>query len=157
MESEVTETVRYGAPVAAETKPTRPLMQALWRGACLRCPNCGVGRLFRRYLKVDDRCGHCGEALHHHRADDAPPYFTMFIVGHFVVGFVLSAEVAYAPPAWVHAAIWLPLTLISSLLLLPVIKGALVGYQWALYMHGFEPEQQDEYELAGRSPGDGRG
>jgi uncharacterized protein (DUF983 family) len=41
----------------------------------------------------------------------------------------------------VHMAIWLPLTLIASLWLLPRVKGALVGLQWALYMHGFEPVQ----------------
>jgi uncharacterized protein (DUF983 family) len=39
---------------------------------------------------------------------------------------------------WLHFAIWLPLTVLLSLALLPVVKGAIVGLQWALKMHGFE-------------------
>ena len=60
-------------------------------------PGLRHGTLFRRYLKVADNCPACGEELHHHRADDAPPYFTILIVGHFVVGLVLAVEMAYRP------------------------------------------------------------
>jgi len=98
--------------------------------------------MFRRYLKVVDACPHCGEELHHHRADDAPPYFTIVIVGHIVVGLVLAVEMAYRPPLWVHAALWLPLTLILALTVLPIVKGALVALQWALLMHGFDPAEE---------------
>ena len=79
----------------------------------------------------------CGKELHHHRADDAPPYFTILIVGHVVVGGVLALEQAFAPADWVQAIIWLPLTVLLSMLILPRAKGALVGLQWALRMHGF--------------------
>jgi uncharacterized protein (DUF983 family) len=115
----------------------RPLQQAMLRGARGRCPACGVGRMFRAYLKVADHCPHCGEALYHQRADDAPAYFTMAIVGHVVIGGVLSLEQSYAPETWVQLAIWMPATLVLSLVLLPVIKGMLVSLQWALRMHGF--------------------
>jgi len=100
--------------------------------------------MFRRYLKVADECPACGEALHHHRADDAPPYFTIVIVGHIVVGLLLAVEMAYRPPLWLHAVIWLPLTVLLALLILPSIKGALVGLQWALLMHGFDPNAEEE-------------
>jgi hypothetical protein len=43
-----------------------------------------------------------------------------------------------------HAALWLPLTVLLALVLLPPIKGALVGLQWALLMHGFDPNTEDE-------------
>jgi uncharacterized protein (DUF983 family) len=109
------------------------------RGFGLRCPRCGQGAIFRSYLKVNDTCPSCGEELHHHRADDAPPYFTILIVGHVVVGGVLALERMAAPPGWVQAAVWLPLTLILTLLLLSRVKGALIGLQWALCMHGFDP------------------
>ncbi len=100
--------------------------------------------MFAGYLKVADHCPTCGEALHYQRADDAPPYFTIFTVGHIIVPLVLAVEVAMQPPLWVHAALWLPLTLILSLALLPPIKGALVALQWALYMHGFDPDDRDK-------------
>ena len=88
-------------------------------------------------MKVVDRCGHCGEALHHQRADDAPPYFTIFIVGHIMVPLVFIVERVWQPPYLVHAALWLPMTLALTFALMPIVKGAIVGLQWALRMHGF--------------------
>lgn len=127
-----------GAPAS------RDVTRAMWRGFRQRCPRCGEGHLFRAYLKVWDACPKCGEELHHNRTDDAPPYFTILVVGHIVVGGVLAMEKALTPPTWVHLAVWLPLTLLSSLWLLPRIKGALVGLQWALHMHGFAgPDNAD--------------
>lgn len=118
-------------------RPQRDWMRAILNGLRLRCPACGEGRLFWRYLKVNDACPACGEPLHHHRADDAPPYFTILIVGHVVVGAILPVERAFMPPLWLHALLWLPLALVMSLWLLPRVKGAIVGLQWSLYMHGF--------------------
>ena len=123
---------------------TRPILGSLLRGASLKCPACGQGAMFRRYLKVADTCPQCGEALHHQRADDAPPYFTIVIVGHVMVGLVLAVEMAYRPPLWVHAALWLPLTVVLTLVVLPLVKGALVALQWALMMHGFDPDFKEE-------------
>ncbi len=115
----------------------RPVWPALLRGWRQRCPACGTGAMYGKYLKVVDTCATCGQELHHHRADDAPPYFTMLIVGHVVVGSVLSVEMRYHPELWVHMVLWGPVTLGLSLWLLPRIKGALIGLQWALRMHGF--------------------
>lgn len=126
-------------PRPRDLLPRRQVMEAILRGMWLKCPSCGAGAMFHRYLKVSDACPHCGEALHHHRADDAPPYFTILIVGHIVVPAMLALEQIAPPPLWVHAALWLPLTLILALAVLPLTKGALVGLQWALYMHGFDP------------------
>ena len=130
-----------GSPAPAATEERRDVAQAMGRGAICRCPACGKGHLYSKYLKVVHTCDVCGTDLHHQRADDAPPYFTMLIVGHVVVGGILAAEVAYHPPTWVHLAIWLPLLVIMSLVLLPIVKGALVGLQWALRMHGFGGEE----------------
>jgi len=138
------------------SRPSRDVARAMWRGFSQRCPACGNAGLFRRYLKVWDACPSCGQALHHHRTDDAPPYFTIFIVGHVIVGGVLALERAFAPATWVHLALWLPLTLLGSLLLLPRVKGALVGLQWALYMHGFDgPQNADIVPIAPAPRGPG--
>jgi uncharacterized protein (DUF983 family) len=134
--------------IDGRTLGERHVKQSLWRGAMLHCPACGRGELFRRYLKVADYCPDCGEALHHHRADDAPPYFTMVILGHILVSLVLIVEIAYHPPLWVHVAIWFPLAIVLALVLLPRVKGALVALQWALLMHGFDPENDEERSAA---------
>jgi len=139
-ESTVTPAVYRNADRPAD----RSVFQAMLRGAKHKCPACGVGALYWRFLKVSDTCPHCGEELHHHRADDAPPYFTVVIVGHIVVALVLLVEMTYRPPLWVHASLWGPLTIILALILLPSIKGALIGLQWALRMHGFDPNATDD-------------
>ena len=119
----------------------RPIARAIRRGLFGRCPQCGRGRIFRAYLKVADTCPACGEALHHQRADDAPPYVTILIVGHVVVGLMLFVETFDDnAPLWIHMALWPALAVVLSLWLLPLIKGALIGYQWALKMHGFGDE-----------------
>ncbi|BAF87856.1 MULTISPECIES: DUF983 domain-containing protein [Azorhizobium] len=135
----------------------RDAASAMMRGARGLCPACGVGKLFRRYLKVADHCPACGEALYHQKADDAPPYMTILVVGHIVVPLLVIVEEAYRPEVWVHLALWLPLTLLLSLALLPVTKGALVGLQWALRMHGFDPDSPEHEALppaaaAGKTP-----
>lgn len=115
----------------------RSTVESMTKGFRLRCPKCGEGKLFQSYLVVSPACSVCGEELHHQRADDAPAYFTMFIVGHIVIGLVLAVEQTYEPPLWLHAALFLPLLLGMSLWLLPRIKGTLIGLQWAQRMHGF--------------------
>lgn len=121
----------------------RPLLLSMWRGLLGRCPKCGEGKMFRKFLKVVDRCEVCGEELHHHRADDAPAYFVIAIVGHVVVALAFIVEVAFWPPLWVSLALWLPLTVILAVALLQPIKGALVGLQWSYRMHGFDPNHQE--------------
>jgi uncharacterized protein (DUF983 family) len=118
----------------------RNTAQAMWRGFLGRCPHCGEGRLFRAFIKTVDSCEVCGEELHHHRADDLPAYLVVLIVGHVVVGAFMGAEVMFELSTWQHLAIWAPLTVIAALALLQPVKGATVGLQWALYMHGFGGE-----------------
>jgi uncharacterized protein (DUF983 family) len=110
-------------------------MKRGWRG---RCPRCGEGKLFRAFLKVANNCSVCGLDYTHHRADDLPAYLVIIIVGHIVVPLALLIETNYAPAVALQLAIYLPLTLIASLVLLQPVKGTVVGVQWALRMHGFD-------------------
>lgn len=123
-----------------ERKVARPVFQAMRRGFSGRCPACGEDRLFYRYLKTVDGCARCGEAMHHHRADDLPAYLVIAVVGHVMVGAFVMVEAAIYWPLWLHLAVWVPLTVLLSLFLVHPIKGAVVGLQWALYMHGFGGE-----------------
>lgn len=121
----------------ASDLPDRSVAKAMWRGFRLTCPQCGKGRLFRKFLKATPDCTHCHADLTRHEADDAPPYFTILIVGHIVVPLMLYVELEYLPPIWIHMTIWPSLTLLLTLFLLPRIKGAVIGWQWALRMAGF--------------------
>lgn len=125
------------------TQPRRDVGSAMKNGFRMRCPKCGEGSLYRGFLKVNECCPACSEELWHHRADDAPPYMVITIVGHIVVPAMLAVEIATHPAMWVHWVTWMPLTLLLSLLLLAPVKGALVGYQWALRMHGFDSTSEE--------------
>jgi uncharacterized protein (DUF983 family) len=149
----------YRSTANGDELPRRPVLPAMLRGLRKRCPNCGQGRSMVRYLKVNAECPNCGEDLSHHRADDAPPYLTIVVVGHIVVPMILFVETRWPLATATHLAIWLPLTLLLSLALLPAMKGAVVGLQWALRMHGFDEADgsvplADGYEIA---DGSGRG
>jgi uncharacterized protein (DUF983 family) len=122
----------------------RNVWTAMKRGFRGRCPRCGEGRLFRAFLKVDDNCSACGLDFTPHRADDLPAYLVIVIVGHIVVPTALWIETNYSPPVPLQLAIYLPLTLIASLTLLQPVKGAVVGVQWALRMHGFDEQNPEE-------------
>jgi uncharacterized protein (DUF983 family) len=111
--------------------------QAVLRGLLGRCPNCGRGRMFSRFLKVADHCPACGEELFHQRADDFPAYLVIVLVGHIVVPLVLLMETEYAPPLWLQATVWPTLTLVLALAFIQPVKGAVVAMQWYGQMHGF--------------------
>lgn len=124
----------------AVTNPTnedRPTKQAMLRGALGHCPACGEGKIFSSYLKVNDHCPNCGEALHHQRADDGPAYLTILIVSHIAAPLLLWIFVAWRPSTTSLLLGFTIGTILASLLLLPRIKGAMVGLQWARRMHGF--------------------
>ena len=110
------------------------LAVALARGLAGRCPACGRAHLFNGYLRVVPECHSCAAPLGLVRADDAPPYFTILVVGHIIIPGMIVLEKSEAPPLWVAAAIWLPLTLILALTLLRPIKGATVGLMLKLGM-----------------------
>jgi len=122
----------------------RSLGRSLRRGLVGHCPNCGEGLIFGNYLKVLPECAACREDLSAQRADDLPAYIVLFIVGHIIVGSMMTVETYWEWPVLWHVMLWPILTLILSLALLPRIKGAVVGLQWALKMHGFSKHAEDK-------------
>lgn len=134
----------------AQTETTAPApndrstREAMLRGARGRCPSCGTGRMFSSYLKVADHCPDCNEALHHQRADDGPAYLTILLVSHIGAPLLLACYIAWRPSAMTMILSFGLGAIILSLLLLPRIKGAMVGLQWARRMHGFDHDQRTE-------------
>jgi uncharacterized protein (DUF983 family) len=122
--------------MVASIPPERPLGPAIARGLRRRCPACGEGAMFDGFLAVRPACPACGESLAHHRADDAPAWATMLVVGHVMVPVILAAR-GVDLPVWAHSLLWPLLALGLCLALLPRVKGAIVGWQWSQRMHGF--------------------
>jgi uncharacterized protein (DUF983 family) len=109
-----------------------PVLQPMLRGLRERCPDCGEGPLFFRYLKVSPVCGRCGHDLDQYPSDDGPAYFTILLVGHAVVlPLLLFPFIWRAPVAVVVPAVLIPLAGLT-LLALPRVKGAVIGLLYAL-------------------------
>lgn len=123
--------------MAAPSSPEAPkrmssdLSRGMKRGARLRCPNCGQGKLFHGYLKVNDACPECAADLTQFRADDGPAYATILLVGHLIIAPLLLFPWVWEASPWLVLGITLPALALVSLVALPVIKGAWVGMLWA--------------------------
>jgi uncharacterized protein (DUF983 family) len=148
--------MRWDATTSGVEKAPRfvpaPLGKAIGRGVRNRCPYCGVGRVFAGYLTLVPECSNCHAPLARLRADDAPPYFTIFLVGHILVPPVFWVEKAYEPPMWVHMVVWLPLFTILCILLLRPIKGAVVGWMSTLGIVSVEDDDDEEEAPAAAVP-----
>jgi len=121
------------------SSPVRPLGAAMMRGLRGRCPHCGEGALYYRYLKVNPECPACRHPLDDYPADDGPAYFTILLVGHIVVAPILLFSFIHEwPLAVLLPSILIPL-LLFTLLLLPRIKGAVMG---ALYANNIRRQDQ---------------
>jgi len=109
---------------------TRSLAATIVSGIAGRCPTCGRGKLFSGYLKLAPRCNVCGLDYGFADSGDGPAVFVILVSGFIVVGAALLVEMAYAPPYWVHAALWGPLAILLPLLLLRSFKGVLIALQY---------------------------
>lgn len=111
---------------------------AIRRGFKRLCPNCGEAKIFAGYLKLKKNCPHCKAPIGEIRADDLPPYLTIFIVGHLVIPALLFVEATWRPDLWLQVTVWPLIALALCLSLLPILKGAVVGLMWSMGMKGDE-------------------
>jgi uncharacterized protein (DUF983 family) len=110
--------------------PPVTLAQTVLRGLACRCPRCGQGKLFEGFLNLRKRCETCDLDYAFIDTGDGPAIFIMMLAGAIVVGAALIVEVKYQPPFWVHAALWGPLILITTLLPLRAMKSLLIALQF---------------------------
>ncbi len=119
---------------------SKPILRSIFRGVLKRCPNCGKGRIFGRYIKPEEHCQACQEPLGHYRTDDFAPWLTIIVIGHVLVPIIYGIELIYTPPLWLHMVLWGPLIILLVLVLLPHAKGACLGFMWALGLSGSEKQ-----------------
>ncbi|HAC57365.1 DUF983 domain-containing protein [Parvibaculum sp.] len=94
------------------------------------CPRCGKGKLYKGFLDLAPRCEVCGLDYSFADSGDGPAVFIMMIAGFVIVGLVLWVEFTWSPPYWVHAVLWIPLTLALTIGLIRPLKGWLVAQQF---------------------------
>ncbi|MEA3022870.1 MAG: hypothetical protein QOK01_1722 [Alphaproteobacteria bacterium] len=106
--------------------PPNPILA----GLAGRCPRCGKGKMFSGFISLKPACETCGLDYSFVDAGDGPAVFVILIAGFIVVGAALVVETLYQPPFWLHAAMWLPLILITTLAPLRALKGVLIALQY---------------------------
>jgi uncharacterized protein (DUF983 family) len=106
------------------------LTESVVRGLTCKCPACGQGKLFAGYVSLRPRCAACGLDYAFTDAGDGPAVFVILLAGFVVVACALIVEVKYHPPFWVHAALWIPLVLVTTLLPLRMMKSLLIALQF---------------------------
>jgi uncharacterized protein (DUF983 family) len=111
-----------------QDKPTA--FQAVMRGLACKCPRCGKGKLYSGFLDLRPSCEVCGLDYAFIDAGDGPAIFIIMLAGAVVVACALIVEVKYQPPFWVHAVLWLPLILATTLLPLRSMKALLIALQF---------------------------
>lgn len=114
------------------TEIVHPLLRSVGRGLRHRCPACGEGRLFGKYLKVQAECGNCGHRLGRYPADDGPAYLTILLIGHLIIAPLLIFPIVWESPAYYSVPILLTSVGVVTLAALPRVKGAWVGLMYAL-------------------------
>ena len=100
-------------------------------GLTCSCPRCGRGKLFSGFLTVVPACTNCGLDYSFDDSGDGPVVFIILLAGSLVVGLALWVELSWAPPLWVHALLWTPLVLISTLGLLRPLKATMIALQYS--------------------------
>ncbi len=104
--------------------------RTLLNGTLARCPRCGKGRLFNGFLEIAEHCNVCGLNLSGHDAGDGPAVAGIFILGFGIMGLAWGLERWLEPPLWLHAVLWIPLTVASAVVLLRPLKGLTVAIQY---------------------------
>jgi len=115
---------------AGTSQSETTVLQSAMRGLACKCPRCGEGRLYSGFLTLRPDCEVCGLDYAFIDAGDGPAVFIIMIAGFIVVGSALVVEIKYQPPFWVHAALWGPLILATTLLPLRSMKALLIALQY---------------------------
>lgn len=103
----------------------RPLATAFTH----RCPVCDKGTLYAGMIKLVEQCSECGQSYGNEDVGDGAAYGVILVMGFLVTGLAAVVDIMFTPPMWLHAVLWIPLTLFGSLWLLRVFKSYLVALQ----------------------------
>ncbi len=106
------------------------LTESALRGIACKCPRCGKGSIYSGFLTLRPACEACGLDFAFMDSGDGPAIFMIMIAGAIVVAAALIVEIKYQPPFWLHAALWLPLILATTLLPLRAMKSLLIALQY---------------------------
>lgn len=111
-----------------------------WRG---RCPRCGEGRLYAKFLTIAERCPVCDLDFAFENVGDGAVPFLILLVGAVGVGLGAWVLLTFATPVWVPIMITTPVVTALTLYLLPRAKGLMISLQ---YVNKASDTGTDDYD-----------
>ena len=108
------------------TKPS-PILSGLQ----LKCGNCGKGKLYKGYLKLNEACPVCGRAMNNEDTADGPAFFVGFGVLILTAPFIFILPMIPMPLGLKILAFVVMIAVMIGLILggLPVAKAILLNLQ----------------------------
>lgn len=110
----------------------QPDADITWREAALfgLCPRCGEKTLFDGVVQFASKCRVCGLDYTRFNVGDGPAGLLTLVVGAVMVALAIWLDIAASPPFWVHALIWIPLTIGAIVGGLRLSKAALLALEY---------------------------
>lgn len=99
------------------------------------CPRCGHPTLFAGLTRFAAQCPVCGLDFDSFNVGDGPAAFLTLILGTVIVAAAITLELTVHPPLWVHAVVWLPVTLAAVIGSLRIAKAALIAVEYRQAAH----------------------
>jgi uncharacterized protein (DUF983 family) len=111
--------------------PEKRAWPAIGNGLLCRCPKCGKGKLYPRFIEQTQQCEVCGEPLGRYNVGLLLPFVMIMIVAHVLVAVMLDLELRGGGGAGFYLSVMVPLAVVVPLVLLRPVKGAIIGFLWA--------------------------
>jgi uncharacterized protein (DUF983 family) len=94
------------------------------------CPQCGAKTLFAGPARFAGRCGQCGLDYSSFNVGDGPAALLTLVIGALIIVLAITVDIAFNPPFWVQALIWVPFTAVLTFWSLRVAKAALLAAEY---------------------------
>ena len=87
--------------------------------------------MFAGTAKFAERCDNCGLDYSSFNVGDGPAALLTMAIGALVIILAIAVDAAFHPPFWVHVVIWVPFTVLVTIMSLRVAKGALLALEYS--------------------------
>ena len=94
------------------------------------CPQCGAKTLFAGPARFAGQCSKCGLDYSAFNVGDGPAALLTLFIGALVIILAMIVDVAFDPPFWAQALIWVPFTVVATILSLRMAKAALLAAEY---------------------------
>lgn len=94
------------------------------------CPQCDAKSMFAGPVAFSEKCDSCGLDYSSFNVGDGPAALLTMVIGAVIIVLAFLLDIAVRPPFWIHAVIWIPVTIAMVVVCLRAAKGALLTLEY---------------------------